>query len=41
MEGEIYSSPLGRAVETAEIIHCFLNCDVERDDRLKEINVGP
>jgi broad specificity phosphatase PhoE len=36
----IYTSPLGRARETAEIVARRLNLPIRADDRLKEINVG-
>jgi probable phosphoglycerate mutase len=37
---KIYSSPLGRAKKTAEIINQFVHVDIELDERLKEIHVG-
>lgn len=36
----IYTSPLGRAKETAEIINKTLNATLIEDDRLKEIYLG-
>ncbi len=37
----IYSSDLGRAVQTAEIIGEALNLEVQLDSRLRERNLGP
>ena len=36
----IYSSPIARAVETAEIINRYHNVSLEQRDGLKEMNVG-
>lgn len=37
----VYSSPLKRATDTADIINYVLQASIVIDDRLKEINVGP
>jgi len=37
---KIYSSPLGRAKETSEIINTYLDVEIDYDDRLMEIDVG-
>lgn len=37
---KIYSSPLGRAIETSKVINTFLNTEIEYDDRLMEIDIG-
>ena len=37
----VFSSPLKRALMTAQIIAAESGCAVETDDRLKEINFGP
>jgi broad specificity phosphatase PhoE len=36
----LYSSPLPRAYQTAEILSARLNLPIRTDDRLKEVNVG-
>lgn len=36
----IFSSPLGRAYETATLVTSFLNQEIIKDDTLKEINCG-
>jgi broad specificity phosphatase PhoE len=37
---KIYSSPLKRAVQTAEILQQFLNCPLEITDALREFDTG-
>lgn len=37
----VFSSPLKRALMTAQIVAAESGCAVETDDRLKEINFGP
>ena len=36
----IYSSPLSRALTTAQIVNKYHNVEIITDDRLKEYNVG-
>jgi broad specificity phosphatase PhoE len=37
----IYSSPIGRARQTAEAISVATGCDVQLDDELREVGLGP
>lgn len=37
---EIFSSPLNRAVHTAEIINEKYSCTIKTDERIKEFNFG-
>lgn len=39
--GYVYSSPLRRAADTADIVNNVLQASILLDDRLKEIDVGP
>ncbi len=38
---KIFSSPIQRAVQTAEIINSFLNITIEIEENLKEMKMGP
>jgi len=38
---KIYSSPIRRAIQTAEVLNSFLNKAVEIEENLKEMKMGP
>lgn len=38
---KIFSSPIRRAIQTAEIINAFLNKKIEIEENLKEMKMGP
>ena len=38
---KIFSSPIRRAVQTAEVINSFLNITIEIEENLKEMKMGP
>lgn len=38
---KVFSSPIRRAVQTAEVINSFLNMTIEIEENLKEMKMGP